>query len=58
MTQACFGLAELGRGEPDARGVAHRVGQVVEQLVEVLAEAVDGLALEPQTRVAEHDDGS
>ena len=49
-------LAELGRREPDAGRVAHRVGQVVEQLVEVLAEAVDRLALQAQTGVAEHDD--
>ena len=49
--------AQLGRGEADARRVAHRVRQVVEQLVQVLAEAVDRLALEPQPGVAEHDDG-
>ena len=51
-------LAELRRGEPDAGRVAHRVGQVVQQLVEVLAEAVDRLALQAQPGVAEHDDGS
>ena len=58
MTQAWSGLAELRRGEADAGGVAHRVGQVVEELVEELAEAVDRLALEPKARVAEHDDGA
>ena len=49
-------LAELGRGQPDAGRIAHRVREVVEELVEVLAEAVDRLALEAQARVAEHDD--
>jgi hypothetical protein len=34
-------LAELGRGEAHAGGVAHRVGKIVQQLVQVLAEAVD-----------------
>ena len=49
-------LAELRRREPDAGRIAHRVREVVEELVEVLAEAVDRLALEAQARVAEHDD--
>ena len=52
------GLADLGRGQADAGGMAHRFGQVVEQLVQVLAEAVDGLALQAQPGVAEKDDGS
>src|SRR5262245_34438484 len=38
-------LSELRRGKPDSRGVTHRVGQVVDQLVEVFPEAVDGLTL-------------
>jgi hypothetical protein len=41
-------LAQLRRGEADAGCVAHRLGQVVEQLVEVLAEAVDRLAAQAQ----------
>ncbi len=52
------GLTELWRGEPDTGRIAHRVGEVVEELVEVLAEAVDRLALEAQAGVAEHDDGA
>src|SRR4051794_8897768 len=51
-------LAQLGGGEADAGRMAHRVSEVVEQLVEVLAEAVDRLALEAETGVAEEDDGS
>ena len=51
-------FAELRRREADARRVAHRVGEVVEQLVQVLAEAVDRLALEAQPGVAEQDDGA
>ena len=52
------GLTELWRGQPDPGRVAHRVREVVEQLVEVRAEAVDRLALEPKTWVAEEDDGT
>ena len=51
-------LAELRRRQADPGRVAHRVGEVVEQLVEVLAEAVDRLALEAQARVAKEDDRS
>ena len=58
ITQACSGFAELRRGQADAGRIAHRVGEVVEQLVQVLAEAVDRLALQAQPRIAEHDDGS
>ena len=44
------------RGESDARGIAHGFGQVVEQLVQKLAKAVDGLALQPQARITKlHD---
>ena len=50
--------ADLRRREADAGRLAHRVGQVVEQLVERLAEAVDGLAAQAQARVAEGQDGS
>ena len=50
-------LAQLGGREADAGGVAHGVGQVVEELVEGLREAVDGLALEAEARVAEQHDG-
>ena len=52
----CF--AQLGRGESHAGGIAHRVGEVIEQAMQVLSEALDGPALEPQPRVAEKEDGS
>ena len=51
-------FADLRRSEPHARSVAHRFGQVVQQLVEGLAEAVDGLPLQSKARVAEEDDRS
>ena len=51
-------LTQLGRGQADPGRVAHRVGEVVEQLVQVLAEAVDGLPLQPKARVAKEDDRS
>src|SRR5206468_179499 len=51
-------LAELRRGEADARGVAHGIRQIVEQPVQVLAEAVDGLAAQPEARVTKEDDGA
>ncbi|MEA2484196.1 MAG: error-prone polymerase, partial [Thermoleophilaceae bacterium] len=49
--------AQLGRGETDTRRRAHRVCQIVEQLVQVLAERIDGLALQPQPWIAQGDDG-
>jgi len=49
-------LSELGRGQPDPGRVAHRVGEVVKQLVKRLAEAVDRLAPEAQPRIAERHD--
>src|SRR4029079_19726816 len=49
-------LAELRGGQAHARCVAHRVGEIVEQLVQVLAEAVDRLALEAETRVTKKND--
>jgi len=51
-------LAYLGRGQPDTGGLAHRFGQVVKQLVQVLAEAVYRLALQSQARIAEENDWS
>src|SRR5689334_11127306 len=44
--------------QTDARRVAHRVREIVEQLMEVLAERIDRLAFQAQPRIAEHDDGS
>jgi hypothetical protein len=52
------GLADLRRGEADSRRVTHRLGHVVEQLVEGLSEAVDRQALEPEARIAEENDGA
>jgi len=48
--------AELRRREPHTRCCTHRLGEVVKQLVQVLAEGIDRLPLEPQPRVAEGDD--
>ncbi len=50
------GHAQLRRGQAYARCGTHGVRQVVEQLVQVLAEAVDRLALEAQPGVTEGDD--
>src|SRR5215211_1744072 len=49
-------LADLRRRETDTRRVAHRRGQVVEEAVQELVEARDGLALEAKPRVTEQDD--
>ena len=49
---------DLGCGEADARRVAHGLREVVEELVEVFAEAVDRLALQAEARVAKRDDGA
>src|SRR5436190_7785504 len=51
-------LADLRRGQADARGVAHGVGQVVEQPVEEPTEAVDRLTFQPEPGAAEEDDGA
>ncbi len=51
------GLADLRCRQAHAGRVAHRVREVVEQLVQVLAEAVDRLAHEAQPRVTEGQDG-
>src|SRR5204862_1098992 len=51
-------MAELGSRQPVPRGRAHRVRQVIEQAMQVLAETVDRLALQPEARVAEEDDGA
>ena len=56
MTQACRASPSWGAARPTPGRVAHRVGEVVEQLVQVLAEAVDRLALQAQAGVAQHDD--
>ena len=50
------GLAELRRREADAGRVAHGVGQVVEEVSQQLAEALDRLALEAQPGIAERED--
>src|SRR5450759_423705 len=50
-------LAELRRREADARRVAHRVDQVIDQPVEELVEGFHRLAAEPEPRVAEREDG-
>src|SRR5688500_6569075 len=52
------GDPHLRRGQPDTGCLPHRLGHVVEQLVEVGTEAVDGLALEAETGIAKKDDGS
>jgi hypothetical protein len=49
--------AHLRRRQADTRRGTHRLGQVVDQAVEVPAEGIDRLALEPKPRVAEHEDG-
>jgi hypothetical protein len=38
--------------------MAHRVGQIVEQFVQVLAETVDWLAFQAQSGIAKKDDRS
>src|SRR5262249_8859972 len=50
------GLTQLGRRQPDAGGVAHRVGEIIEQPMEELPEAVDRQALQPEARITEEDD--
>src|SRR5450759_3181000 len=50
--------ADLRCGQSRTRGVAHGIGQVVEQLVQVLAKGVDRFAFDAQTRVAEENDRS
>ena len=45
ITQAWTASPSCGAARPTPGRVAHRVGEVVEQLVQVLAEAVDRLAL-------------
>ena len=58
MTQAWSASPTCGAARPTPGRVAHRVGHVVEQAVEELAEAVDGQALQAQPRVTEEDDGA
>ena len=58
MTHTCSATPSCGAARPTPGAARIVCGQVVEQLVEVLAEAVDGLALEAQARVTEGDDGS
>jgi hypothetical protein len=53
-----LGLADLRCREPNAGGMAHRVGQIVEQLVQVLPETVDWLAFQAQSGIAKKDDWS
>ena len=58
MTQAWSASPTCGAASPTPGRVAHRVGHVVEQPVEELAEAVDRQALQPEPRVTEEDDRS
>ena len=58
MTQACSASPSWGAARPTPGASRIVCGEVVEQLVQVLAEAVDRLALQPKARVAEEDDGS
>ena len=50
------GLAQLRCRQPDPRRIAHRVGEIVEQPMEVLAETVDRLALQAQAWITEEND--
>jgi hypothetical protein len=51
-------LANLRRRQADPGRLAHRLGHVVEQLVEVFPEAIDGQALQSKARIAEENDRS
>jgi hypothetical protein len=51
-------LTDLRRRQPDPGRLPHRLGHVVEQLVEVPPEAVDGQALQAEARIAEENDRS
>src|ERR1700690_2186106 len=49
-------FADLRGRETDARRIAHGLGQVVDQPVQELVEALHGLTAQPEPRVAERED--
>ncbi len=57
-THAWSATPTCGAARPTPGACAHGVGQIIKQLMQILAEAVDGLALQPQPWVAESDDRS